>query len=223
MSRAKVSCPPLAQNCADCSRKGCQWVSVNNGIFLCSQCSELHRELGVRVSFIQSVNFEWTDSQKMYMKGGGNERFLSVLAKYNLTDQELATKYTSRVMEWYRRVLKAEVDGDEVPMAPETEEMTGEMAEEVKDESSWVSSLLSKVKENGKSMKSKVVTVYDKVVEKSIETSSTFIDKSKNIYRQSSDLIQHNPVWEYGEKTIEKLLNNQDDHEPVQKAPPSNN
>ncbi|WCJ25198.1 ARF-GAP domain 2 [Euphorbia peplus] len=34
---------------ADCKSKGRRWASVNLGIFICMQCSGIHRSLGVHI------------------------------------------------------------------------------------------------------------------------------------------------------------------------------
>jgi len=52
---------PENQSCADCSASQPTWVSLNNGVFICTQCSGVHRSLGVEYSFIQSIRLDrWT-------------------------------------------------------------------------------------------------------------------------------------------------------------------
>ena len=56
----------LADNqvCADCRRRGPRWASANLGVFVCIECSGIHRNLGVHVSFVRSVNLDtWTQKQ----------------------------------------------------------------------------------------------------------------------------------------------------------------
>merc|ERR1712013_269379 len=50
--------------CVDCDNKGPRWVSWNLGIFLCIRCAGIHRNLGVHISKVRSVNLDsWTPQQ----------------------------------------------------------------------------------------------------------------------------------------------------------------
>lgn len=58
--------PPLKKclNAAFLSPPGPRWASWNLGIFICIRCAGIHRNLGVHISKVKSVNLDqWTQEQ----------------------------------------------------------------------------------------------------------------------------------------------------------------
>lgn len=65
--------------CVDCDAKGPRWASWNLGIFLCIRCAGIHRNLGVHISRVKSVNLDtWTPEQVVTMQSMGNSRARAV-------------------------------------------------------------------------------------------------------------------------------------------------
>lgn len=72
--------------CVDCDAKGPRWASWNLGIFLCIRCAGIHRNLGVHISKVKSVNLDtWTPEQIACLQQMGNSRARAVY-EANLPD-----------------------------------------------------------------------------------------------------------------------------------------
>ncbi|XP_008852893.2 stromal membrane-associated protein 2-like, partial [Nannospalax galili] len=50
-----------------------RWASWNIGVFICIRCAGIHRNLGVHISRVKSVNLDqWTQEQIQCMQEMGN-------------------------------------------------------------------------------------------------------------------------------------------------------
>ena len=65
---------PENKFCADCKRTSPSWASINLGVFVCINCSGCHREIGVHVTKIKSVNLDvWAEDTLKYFQKINNE------------------------------------------------------------------------------------------------------------------------------------------------------
>lgn len=60
--------------CADCKKNQTKWASSSLGIFICLNCSGIHRSLGTHISFVRSCILDgWTPKQAILMRKIGNK------------------------------------------------------------------------------------------------------------------------------------------------------
>lgn len=81
----------------------------------------MHRSLGVRVSFIRSLTIDsWEDNELLYLKLGGNKRFRDFLNEFQVPQNTIIEfKYMIRASDYYRRLLKSEVNKEDEPFKPD--------------------------------------------------------------------------------------------------------
>ncbi|XP_067354129.1 stromal membrane-associated protein 1-like isoform X2 [Channa argus] len=88
--------------CADCEAKGPRWASWNLGVFICIRCAGIHRNLGVHISRVKSVNLDqWTSEQIQSIQDMGNTKARK-LYEANLPDS-FRRPQTDQAVEFFIR------------------------------------------------------------------------------------------------------------------------
>ncbi|XP_042871062.1 stromal membrane-associated protein 1-like isoform X1 [Penaeus japonicus] len=93
--------------CVDCDAKSPRWASWNLGIFLCIRCAGIHRNLGVHISRVKSVNLDtWTPQQVACIQQMGNSRARAVY-EANLPDNFRRPQMDSALEQFVRAKYEA--------------------------------------------------------------------------------------------------------------------
>jgi hypothetical protein len=92
--------------CADCKRPYPTFASINNGVFICDNCVEIHNKLGKNISFTRSLKDKWDEYLLSYLQRGGNQRFNILCEEYDIIpDADIFYKYRTRAIENYRGIV----------------------------------------------------------------------------------------------------------------------
>uniref|UniRef100_A0A8C4ZD93 ArfGAP with SH3 domain, ankyrin repeat and PH domain 1b n=1 Tax=Gadus morhua TaxID=8049 RepID=A0A8C4ZD93_GADMO len=71
---------PGNDSCCDCGAADPRWISTNLGVVTCIECSGIHREMGVHVSRIQSLELDKLGTSELLVaKNVGNSSFNEIL------------------------------------------------------------------------------------------------------------------------------------------------
>ncbi|CAD8210475.1 unnamed protein product [Paramecium octaurelia] len=105
--------------CFECQTGSPTWASLPYGIYLCYNCSGLHRAMGVHLTFVRSIEMDsWTDKQLSMMHLGGNQQLRLFFQSHGIQIAD-SNKWKTNAAHYYREQMRALVNETQMPEEPE--------------------------------------------------------------------------------------------------------
>ena len=111
----------MNNECFDCGKSNPEFISANNGVFLCSKCINIHYRFSDEVSLIIKNNlFLLNEKQINYIYYGGNRNLLEFINNCFplLQNYQAEIFYKTQAMQYYRDQLFYLVEGGPKPIKP---------------------------------------------------------------------------------------------------------
>ena len=117
----EISNEEMNNECFDCNKKNPKYISINNAIFLCEECAQLHKTFPDNISVIIDNNLNLLSNNYLkYLFYGGNAN-LDNFINYEypgLQNYSPEILYKTQAMIYYREVLKNKIEGKPKPISP---------------------------------------------------------------------------------------------------------
>ena len=107
--------------CVECGEENPEYVSINNGIFICRECVQIHLKFPTIISRVKKNNIKTlTLNEIQYLLCGGNRALLNFICNEYPKLAELPSNilYRTQAMFYYRQNLQYTINGSIAPEKP---------------------------------------------------------------------------------------------------------
>ena len=114
----------LNKECFDCGSCYPEYISLNNGVFICNNCIKIHNRFPKEISFTLKNNLSsLNDKELQYMYFGGNKKLVEFIHNDfpELSKFKKDILYLTRAMQYYRDNLNYLVNKGPEPIRPSKE------------------------------------------------------------------------------------------------------
>ena len=114
----------LNKECFDCGSCYPEYISINNGVFICNNCIKVHNKFPKEISLTLKNDLSTLNNKELqYMYYGGNKKLLEFI-HYEYPELSKLKKnilYQTRAMQYYRDNLNYLVNSGSEPIRPSKE------------------------------------------------------------------------------------------------------
>ena len=112
---AIIAADSECKKCFECGYPNPQWCDINHGIFVCLECSGVHRGLGTHLSFVRSSTMDgwtnWKPEKLRQMQVGGNRRARLYFESKGVPKAPIRARYEHEGALRYMSKLEADAQG----------------------------------------------------------------------------------------------------------------
>jgi len=199
--------------CFECDSSNADYVSINNSIFLCEKCYNIHKNYNIIFSEVRPLTDSFSDEEINLILQGGNKRLNDFLIQYKIPKNS-ENKYFLYALDYYRKLLRSESFGEDFPEKPDSVSAFKiiEINKEIKNEEEVKkSNFFNKF---GNFIKNKTNSIKKKINEIKEKKDKTEENKNESLYKKNSNSIGFkikNFVNEFKEKRNKKKLENKNE------------